>query len=452
MGRDGYLRLVEIKLKLTACPLTWRTADTATGQVLSEVHKHSWDLSFNSHCSIYHAASHQVLAMCGPGLVVVMDAETFHDTFHIDIGQSSPQAATQIRDLQWSQTSSLLAILSLGPPATGVLPFTKHTCTILIYDTSTGKCLQSVQLPADRAQMAWSSSKELLAVLCSRPYLDQEDVGAPYHPQEVQVLTPASQHAAAVPAACFPLVCEVQYTSWSSCGSLLVTRCDYSGPPYEEYRIFDPDNLALICKLGEEPSWGPRNGPQNNLSAFQPLTGCLITFHHGSSGWQASELCLPEVSNAAAFSPCGKYLVLKVTASKQLPRRLSSYDLDEHHQQQIVAYPRCDSWPATSWVPLPLGWRQLFAFVDRQSLPEGVQAWDSVNLMAVASHKLLWSWEQSEIIDMAGCPEGIETNKLPNKESGQWMLTASIMWASNSKHLIVSSPPYSFVVTFCHDD
>ena len=500
MGRDGRLRVVEVKeaqpgVADPACTLSWRTADTLTGRVLSTTRKHSWYLPPNWLGSIYHAASHQVVAMSGPGVVVVMDAETFQDTVRIDVAESSPRSLVCL--LRWSPTSSLLALLCQGPPATGVAsfmgPYSAH-----IHKASTGQRLQSVHIPAEqgrmRPHMAWSSSRELLALLREResyvhqdgpqgPYgfaedfqaFDwddpaenvhdhlQEDLAgtfqAAYCPNEIQVLDPACGQAAMVPDDAYPEHCTCRSLMWTPCGTLLIARCEHEiWHRVDDYFIFDPDSLALIWKLEALPyqrsragelCWAPYDRSRDALSVYVPWTGCLFTFHHVSSGWKATERRLPHagIGNEAAFSPCGKLLMLKVDAKFPDPKILYRHGLDEEVQKPLVAWPNYPFWPASVWVPLPRGWRPILAYAYIQSLPDPGRKHATwyVNLMDVELQKLLGSWQLPELLDMAGRPDGRAEH---NHHGDNLSVPNYFLWAGNGKHLAFSGLDISIVMTF----
>lgn len=449
MGRDGYLRLVGVMARTLPCTLWWHAADTVTGQILSSQPKHSWALPLDQLSPIYHAASHQVLAMSGQGVVVVMDAETLQDIVHIHVGQGSLKQPLHLQDLEWSQTSSLLAVSCRGPPEAALDPWLQYTFHILIYDTSTGTCLQSVDIPANEAQIAWSSSRNLLAVFFQAPFLLENDdelteaFGSAYHGQGIQVLDPSHGHVGVVPSGCFAEECAFETSAWTPCGRLIVVRgvcllannCD-------EYLVFEPDSPALIHKLEAEGqlSWAPINGCQDTLSAYLPWAGCLVTFHYGPSGWQARRRHLPHagLSDDAAFSPCGKYLVLRADACK----RLYLYNLDEEVLSLMASYPRCHFWPASGSVPLPWGWRQVFAYVHHQKLPGGVQRTPSAALMDGASHTLLGSWTLPDLLNTAGPSAGTGIR------NQYWTMPGHFMWACNGKHLAFTSSVCNVVMTF----
>lgn len=255
-------------------------------------------------------------------------------------------------------------------------------------------------------------------------------------------MNPARRRAVAVLPNSLPAAREIETISWTPCGGLLTARCLPSGPTSDIHLIFDPDSLALIYKL-EVPafrklSWRPRIGSPGTVPVHQPWSSCVVTFQHGSSGWQATERHLPQVavSHDAAFSLCGKLLMLKVGTGKDAPHRLHCYGLHDTVCKHIASYPECQFWPATGWVPLPRGWRPLLAYhVHIASL---------IHLVDVASPKMVGCWTKPELLKMAG------SNAIGNSYDN-WMVPAHMLWACSGKHLSVSYTTCTIVMTFCQD-
>ena len=180
---DGRLRIAE----LVGSMICWHSISlTPDSMVASHTayRKHgAWLLAGSRLSLIHHARSGKVLSFTNSGMLSILAAVTLQETVTMQVSPRHPQhlqeGSSQLTALAWSHSGSMLAIWLQGPrhvtpaEAAGHCPAGPAVVSeVHVYDTSSGNCLQSIDVSAGSVKLCWSPGTDILAV-----YSRQEDWG-----------------------------------------------------------------------------------------------------------------------------------------------------------------------------------------------------------------------------------------------------------------------------------
>ena len=198
---DGRLRLVELasdKLLTLSDPfewdaigLAWHILDPATGHMVASEQKHIWPVPSPKPHQIYHERSGKVLGLVNVSTLAIMDAETLHEAVQCDISPHHAGLKTRgtstLEKVAWSPSGSMLAVAVRSNPQelrdmdrdwyTGLVAGSAMLAEVHIYDTATGRCLQSVPMQASDIKLQWSPGTDQLAVYTCRELWDELEEG-----------------------------------------------------------------------------------------------------------------------------------------------------------------------------------------------------------------------------------------------------------------------------------
>ena len=274
-----------------------------------------------------------------------------------------------------------------------------------IYDTASGRRIQSTLVQGCCMQMAWSKSLDKLAICCdldSSLLEEEEEEGGGQVANAICIMDPALQTEALLPAR---LANEFgsgwEQCAWTPCGRLLIAQFNITSEEQTAQItsdrpsgvwIVDPCTLSPIFSVFEslwQISWG-RLGPSNRreevIAAYFPELASHVTFTHVHGTWQADETkCDADKAGTGYLTPNGRSLLYFehlakdsgslgqhqfgsgqtfVVASKLNPGASTVRAMLEPYFNRAVAASTASFGDLeNAWIPLPPSWSGLFAFI-----------------------------------------------------------------------------------------
>ena len=325
-----------------------------------------------------------------------------------------------------------------------------------IYDTASGNCMHSVELP-NQVQASWSSSRDLLGVCCKQVdgwvnwtgsvWIPEYESGLRYC--TMQVINPVVQQVATMHCESLSRGGVWQGFDWTPCGNLLIAKYqDDERRQLQGLCISDPCSADLVCWFDiQDLIWGPLSSPERAFTAFGPAKCCMIRFSHDLTGWRPEVTGMREagVSFDTAISPCGSTLVLLGKSGLTGPyMRLYHYALATQSQHTIASVPQWQRCIDMGWAPFARAWLQVYAYVGcqlaRRTLPNdvGSTVGASVDLNDAASHKFLASWKAQALTGKAGQWAEAPFQDVPR----------AVKWAPHGRHLAILCSNSVLVMTF----
>ncbi len=486
MGSDGLLRIVEAQPKSGSSghELIWHTIDPTSGELIHLRRLHEWTQKLCLSGSLYHAVVHRVMGMVDDSTVAIMNADTLAEICRLDLtlGKADPpEPELTSREWTWSPKGNMVAVqvCSICNNSLGLI---MGSSEVHIYDTASGRRIQSMLVQGHYLQMAWSKSLDKLAVCCKmetvegNPSLLEDEEEEDTFATTIRIMDPALQTESLLPA---DLARESgsgwERCAWTPCGRLLIAQfklaltleeqtvqfLDTDGP--SGVWIVDPCTLKPIFSTFESlwhVTWGwlgPSNRREEVIEAYFPGLASHVTFSHVHGTWQAVEKeCDADKACTGYLTPNGRSLLyfgyLAEDCGTLYQHEFGSGEVFAVASKLISGAATVRgmlepffNWDVTAgfgdlenaWIPLPSSWSGLFAFIGvHSSSPSS----DSLMLVDAKEHSLLGSWSGADLARQA------QGRLLRGESIIDKMLT--IRWSRNGRHGAVLCKGVVLIIMF----
>ena len=482
LDRWGWLHIAEAQLAASMLPIVWHMIDCSTGKTAFWEDKLFWDTTLDFRTVVHSPAAQRVLGMEGEHTIIIMEADSLQDICCLKLAYrhgehtGTPAMPTHV---EWSSQGSMLAVQLHSPAESPIADMLSGTSEVHIYDTTSGQCLQSVQLQGKWAYVLWSSSQEVAAV-CSQlercddetDGLDGDDESAGNVATTIRLMDPARQSVATVPhALAFQEGPGWMDCVWTPCGQLLVAGYEVEDQCPDQHSgvyILDPRTLRPIVKAKIsmcEISWAAST-PSGKLAKrvvaylpYSPSRRSRLTFQVVDGEWEVKEeKVLRNLGgrHIGCLTPDGSSLVaLRRDASPAAKSsRLHHHDL-ETGRAHLIAQDFCQDKPLlmalrfpspSPWIPRPLNlawtlfpssWAWMYAFVHLDGSDSNHA---SVNLVDMQTHKVSGSWTLADL--------GHQANGRSLRRGSPIHKIQAVVWGPSGRHIALICATFLWVLSF----
>ena len=489
MGRDSMLRIVTASNATPLGALVWHTIDPTSGRTLSIQRNYLFPHTPSFSKSVYNAAAHQVMGMCGKHTIAIMDADTLEEICRIHLALACVWAgvspglpaanAFQLDIWEWSPRGDMVALQLQVPSQEDPSRLDRMASEVHIYNTASGERMQCVQLRGACYSMSWSSSLHKLAMCCQLERLHGDGSGDQAASQQdayltatIRILDPALQTASLLPQDMSNPDWDMLWADckWTPCGTLLVASYESSSPSSGIY-VVDPHAVKLLYRAVQATSslsWGSLalpGKPAATLVAYMPDVKMRVAFEYAYGEWQIESkgMSFVDSSSAGCITPDSSTLVVGKVTGTAGPTLGHCDFWSCNYEQHVIAenlHPgkgllhfRKEGllpWRGISpdnlnslWTPLPKRWPGVYAFIQAHT---SAQPLASLALVDVKAHRIFASWSGADLLHQTRARESMKG--LTPRDLGKEVKFLSVTWSKHGRHIAAFCEGVVFVMMF----